>query len=109
MAQWRQGTADTVISRGIKPHGDSQQCRQSLPRSSSTIAYGNQDTDLRTQTNGTSLMHSYAYSQLNAVASTHALQFVALEAIVIHKSEKHIGSLFLRPHFKGFKNAKMCS
>lgn len=63
MAQLRPGIADTVTSGGIKPHGDSQRCRQSLPRSPSLIAHSNRDTDLRTQTNQGPLMHSYACSQ----------------------------------------------
>lgn len=62
-ACWGRGTADTVISRGIKPHGDSQQCRQSLPRTPSPIAHSNQDTDLRTQTHECSLMHFDPCSQ----------------------------------------------
>lgn len=61
------GVSDTVTSRGIKPHGDSQRWRQSLPRSPPPTAHGNRDTDLRAQTSAPPCILMPA-CKLNAVA-----------------------------------------
>lgn len=95
MAQLRPGIADTVTSKGIKPHGDSQRCRQSLPRSPSPIAHSNQDTDLRTQTNEGSLMHSQACSQATCSYMNPHTPVCAVKTILIEKLEEL--TLFTHP------------